>query len=306
MRIGLVDVDGHNFPNLCLMKLSSFHKAKGDLVEFAIPFIDYDKIYMAKVFDNTYTEDDITVYQCKDIVKGGTGYGLNNKLPFEVEHIYPDYELYGIHDTAYGFLTRGCPRHCPFCIVGDKEGLVSHKVADLSEFWTGQKYIKLLDPNIIACADWEKLFMQLIESNAKVDFTQGIDIRILNDEKAEMLNEVKLERVHFAWDNYPDGHCYKQLKKFRKKLKFDGRKLGVYVLTNFNTTFEQDLDRVYRLRELDYNPYIMIYDKPKASKKLLMLQRWVNNKIVWRSCDRFEEYDATNNEKSEEFGETLF
>lgn len=300
MKVGLVDVDGHNFPNLCIMKLSSWHKAQGDDVEFAIPFIDYDKIYMAKVFDNTYTKDDITAYQCKDIVKGGTGYGLDNKLPDEIEHIMPDYSLYGINDTAYGFMTRGCPRGCAFCIVGTKEGRCSKKVADLSEFWSGQKYIKLLDPNIIACQQWKDLLQQLIDSKAKVDFTQGLDIRLMAEEKAEMLNEIKLERIHFAWDNYPDDFCYNQLKKYRSKFKIEGKRLGVYVLTNFNTTIEQDLDRLYRLRDLDYNPYLMIYNKPSAPETLIKMQRWVNNKIIWRSCNNFEHYVHGNFDKAGE------
>ena len=223
MRVGLVDVDGHNFPNLCLMKLSAWHKAQGDDVEFAIPLMPYDRIYMARVFDDTYTHDDLTAYQCDDIRKGGTGYGLDNKLPYEVEHMFPDYSLYGITDTAYGFLTRGCPRHCHFCIVGDKEGLVSRKVADLSEFWNGQKNIKLLDPNTIACPQWKELLQQLIDSKAKVDFTQGVDIRLMTEEKAEMLTKIDLEMIHFAWDNYPDNFCYQQLKRFRPLLKLDKR-----------------------------------------------------------------------------------
>ena len=291
MRIGLVDVDGHNFPNLCLMKLSAWHKAQGDEVEFAIPLFPYDRIYMARVFDDTYTNDDLTAYQCDDIRKGGTGYGLNNVLPDEVEHMYPDYSLYGIRDTAYGFLTRGCPRGCEFCIVGRKEGRCSRKVADLSEFWNGQKSIKLLDPNIIACPQWKELLQQLIDSKAKVDFTQGVDIRLMTKEKAEMLTKINLEMIHFAWDNYPDEFCYQQLKMFRPFLNLDKRKLGVYVLTNFNTTIEQDLDRIYRLRELDYTPYLMIYNKPSAPKELLRMQRWVNNKIIWRSVERFENFD---------------
>ena len=290
MRVGLVDVDGHNFPNLCLMKLSAWHKAQGDEVEFAIPLLPYDRIYMARVFDDTYTHDDLTAYQCTDVRRGGTGYGLNNKLPYEVEHMFPDYSLYGITDTAYGFLTRGCPRHCHFCIVGDKEGLVSRKVADLSEFWNGQKNICLCDPNMFACKDWRDLAQQLIDSKAIVEFNQGIDIRAMTDEKCEALNKMKLSMLHFAWDNYPDEHCYNQLKKYRDMFRLDGRNLTVYVLTNFNTTIEQDLDRIYRLRELDYTPYVMIYNKPSAPQKLRHIQRWVNNRFVWRSCERFEDY----------------
>ena len=143
------------------MKLSAWHKAKGDEVDFAIPLMQYDRIYMAKVFDDHYTHDDLTAYQCDEIIKGGTGYGLEKTLPNDIEQMFPDYSLYGITDTAYGFLTRGCPRHCPFCIVGDKEGLVSRKVANLSQFWNGQKNIKLLDPNILACADHMDLLEQL-------------------------------------------------------------------------------------------------------------------------------------------------
>ena len=290
MRIGLVDVDGHNFPNLCLMKLSAWHKAQGDEVEFAIPLLPYDRIYMARVFDDTYTNDDLTAYQCDDIRKGGTGYGLNNVLPDEVEHMYPDYSLYGIRDTAYGFLTRGCPRGCEFCIVGRKEGRCSRKVANLSEFWNGQKNICLCDPNMFACRDWQDLAQQLIDSNALIEFNQGVDIRIMTKEKVEALNSMKLSMIHFAWDNYPDEHCYNQLKKYRDMFKLNGRHLTVYVLTNYNTTMEQDLERLYKLRELDYTPYVMIYDKQHAPKDIRRMQRWCNSRFIWRSCERFEDY----------------
>lgn len=290
MRIGLVDVDSHNFPNLCLMKLSAYHKALGDEVEFAIPLLPYDRIYMARVFDDTYTRDDLTAYQCTDIRRGGTGYGLDNALPDEVEHMYPDYSLYGIKDQAIGFLTRGCPRGCKFCIVGRKEGLVSRKVADLSEFWRGQKNITLCDPNMFACKDWPMLAQQLIDSNANIEFNQGVDIRTMTDEKADALNCMKLSMLHFAWDNYPDEHCYNQLKKYREQFNLDGRKLTVYLLTNFNTNITQDLDRIYKLRELDYTPFLMIYNKPSAPKDLIRMQRWVNNRFVWRSVERFEDY----------------
>ena len=140
MRVGLIDVDSHNFPNLALMKISAHHKARGDDVQWAIPLEHYDVVYQSKVFDDTYSPDIDWQPNADRIVKGGTGYGLDNKLPDEIEHIYPDYSIYPelTEDTAYGFLTRGCPRHCDFCIVGDKEGLRSVKVADLSEFWRGR------------------------------------------------------------------------------------------------------------------------------------------------------------------------
>lgn len=137
MNIGLIDVDSHNFPNLCLMKISAYHKSKGDQVEWWNGLKHYDLVYQSKVFDETYSEDNEFVVMADEVIKGGTGYGLDNKLPEEVEHQYPDYSLYGIEDTAYGFLTRGCPRSCPFCIVSSKEGRKSIQVADLDEFYRG-------------------------------------------------------------------------------------------------------------------------------------------------------------------------
>lgn len=291
MRIGLVDVDGHNFPNLCLMKLSAYHKAKGDEVEFAIPLLPYDRIYMARVFDDTYTHDDLTAYQCTDVRKGGTGYGLDNTLPDEIEHIMPDYSLYGITDTAYGFLTRGCPRHCPFCIVGDKEGLVSRKVADLSEFWNGQKNIILCDPNLLACKDRINLLKQLADSKVTVEINQGFDARLLDDEVIDAMNEIKLNMVHFAWDNPKDKVVPQKLLQFAKKskLKSDSAKT-VYCLTNYWSTHEEDLYRVEWLKSNGFLPYIMIFNKEKAPLITRQLQRYVNNRFIFRSAKDFDDY----------------
>lgn len=289
IKVGIIDADGHNFPNLALMKISAWHKEQGDVVEWWNGLLMYDRVYMSKVFDSTYSPDMEFCIQADDIIKGGTGYGLDNKLPDEIEHIMPDYSLYGITNIAYGFLTRGCPRACPFCIVAQKEGRKSIKVADLSEWWNGQKEIKLLDPNITACKDCKYLFKDLIDSKAWIDFTQGLDIRLMTDEKADLLNRMKIKMLHFAWDNY-EFSTYEKLKRFRPKLKLDERRLRVYVLTNFNTSIEQDLERIYKLRELKYDPYVMIYEKWKAPKEIKQMARWVNNKFIWRSCERFEDY----------------
>lgn len=294
MKIGLVDVDGHNFPNLCLMKLSAWHKAKGDEVEFAIPLMQYDRIYMARVFDDIYTHDDLTAYQCDEIIKGGTGYGLKKTLPNEIEQMFPDYSLYGITDTAYGFLTRGCPRHCPFCIVGDKEGLVSRKVANLSQFWNGQKNIKLLDQNILASADHMDLLEQLADSKALVDFTQGLDARMLTDENIDVLKRIRIKRIHFAWDNPKDKTVPKALEMFSEKygLNPKAHNVVVYLLTNYWSTHQQDLERVQWLREHFFVPYVMIYNKPSAPRETRLLQRWVNNKIVFNKVKTFDEFDS--------------
>lgn len=294
MKIGLIDVDSHNFPNLALMKISAYHKRVGDVVEWWNGFMCYDRVYLSRVFDDTYTCD-ISAHICADeIIKGGTGYDLHTKLPDEIEHICPDYSLYPelTNDTAYGYLTRGCPRNCSFCIVSEKEGRKSVQVADLSEWWTGQKNIKLLDPNLTACKDREKLVLQLADSKAWVDFTQGLDVRLLDKDFIDAINKVKTKMIHFAWDFMEQSDAVLNGLRLYHDLGAikDVRKRRVYVLTNYNTTMDENLYRIYRLRELGFDPYVMIYNKPTAPKEIRRLQRWVNCKFIWRSCTRFEDY----------------
>ena len=296
MKIGLIDVDGHNYPNLALMKLSAWHKAQGDEVEWWWGFSEYDRVYMSKVFDETYTPDIPEPLNAKEIVKGGTGYGLDNKLPDEIEHIYPDYSLYPelTKDTAYGFLTRGCPRGCPFCIVAGKEGRRAVKVADLSEWWRGQKNIILMDPNILACLEHMELLGQLADSKAWVDVNQGADARLLTKENIVALNRVKIKMIHFAWDLMEQSDAVlRGLELYAKYGVLEERRRRVYVLTNYNTNMDENLYRIYKLREMKYDPYVMVYDKPNAPKEIKRLQRWVNNKFIWRSCERFEDYGMT-------------
>lgn len=308
MKIGLIDVDGHNFPNIPLMKISAWHKEQGDTVEWYEPMFSghCDRVYLSKVF--SFTPDYEWVIDADEIIQGGSGYAISivdgkevydstkdRSLPVEIEHIYPDYSLCGITDTAYGFLTRGCPRGCAFCHVETKEGRASRKVADLSEFWNGQKNIVLCDPNILACKQWKELLQQLIDSKAWVDFNQGLDIRLMTEEKAEMLKRIKVKNLHFAFDRYEDKE--KILPKFAMFKELTGinhRKLIVYVLCNYDTTFEQDLDRIYTLKELGYDPYVMLYNKESIPRghKLKKLQRWVNNRFVFAKCNTFDEYQG--------------
>ena len=306
MKIGLIDVDGHNFPNLPLMKISAYHKARGDQVEwYDAMFSEHqDRVYMSKVF--SFTPDYEYHIRADEIVGGGSGYCINLvdgkevydkvmdvDLSPEIEHIYPDYSLYGITDCAYGFLSRGCPRKCDFCHVKSKEGTVSRKVADLNEFWSGQKNIVLCDPNILACKDWKELLQQLIDSKAWVDFNQGLDIRLMTEEKAEMLKKIKMKEIHFAWDRYEDkDKILPKLKMFKDITGINERKAIVYVLCNFDSSLEQDLERVYTLYDLGYWAYIMLYDKENIpdGHDLRKLQRWVNNRFIFAKCRRFEDY----------------
>lgn len=294
MRIGLIDVDSHNFPNLALMKISAYHKAQGDEVEWWWGWGQYDRVYMSKVFDDTYSQDHPEPVNTKEIIKGGTGYGLDNKLPDEIEHMYPDYSLYPdlTLDKSYGFLTRGCPNNCPFCIVCAKEGRKSCKVADLDQWWRGQKNIVLQDPNLLACRDHMDLLAQLADSKAWVDMNQGLDARMLTEENIDALNKVKIKRIHFAWDLMDRSEAILNgLNMYldHGKIK-DMSRREVYVLTNFNTCMEENLYRIYTLRDMRYDPYVMVYDKPHAPKEIRRLQRWCNNKRIFKKCPRFEDY----------------
>lgn len=307
MKIGLIDVDGHNYPNLPLMKISAWHKQQGDSVEWYQPLFSghCDKVYMSKVF--TFTPDYEYYIDADQIERGGTGYAIqllngreqydktkDKPLDDEIEHIYPDYSLYPeqTKDTAYGFLTRGCPRGCGFCHVASKEGRCSKKVADLSEFWRGQKNIVLCDPNILACPDHMDLLQQLIDSNARVEFNQGLDIRLVNDRNLELLKQIKLTNIHFAFDRWQDKELIEpKLRQFADKTGFNRNKgrVMVYILTNFDTTIEQDIYRIQLCRELNFSPYPMIYDKEHCKPIYKKIQRWCNNFIFW-SVPTFEKY----------------
>lgn len=306
MNIGLIDVDGHNFPNLPLMKISAWHKQNGDTVEWYDAMLSghLDKVYVSKVF--SFSPDYEYHIDADDVVYGGSGYCISlvdNReiydkskdidLQPEIEHIYPDYSLYGITDTAYGFLSRGCPRGCSFCHVEAKEGRASRKVADLSEWWNGQKNIVLCDPNILACKEWKELLQQLIDSKAYVDINQGLDIRLMTEEKAQMLKRIKMKQLHFAWDRYQDKDAIlPKFKMFKDITGFGERKMIVYVLCNFDTTIEQDLERIYTLREMGYWAYVMLYDKENIPRGHILkkMARWCNNRFVFAKCDRFEDY----------------
>ena len=285
-------MDGHRWPNLCLMKLSAYHKARGDVVEWYDGKGRYDLVYLSRVFTDTYSKDYQGPVNADRIIRGGTGHNLTNRLPDAVEHTRPDSALYPqFAGAAYGFLTRGCPRNCGFCIVSQKEGTRSVAVAELSEFWDGQKEIKLLDANLLACPDHERLFEQLADSRAYVDFTQGLDIRLVTEDNAALLNRVRTKTLHFAWDN-PKEDLLPFFRRFDKWSRIrDSRRRRVYVLTNFGSTHQEDLYRVEALRGLGFDPYVMIYERPSAPPETRRLQRWVNNKRIFHTVKHFAEYE---------------
>lgn len=298
MKIGLVDVDGHNFPNYALMKISAFHKANGDAVEWANPLIGgYDRIYKAKVF--TFTPDDLTPYDC-EVVKGGTGYDIASKLPTEIENFKMlDYSIYPQYDFSIQFLSRGCIRQCPFCLVRAKEGYI-HPLDPMPLNPNG-KHIEVLDNNFFANSQWKTSIDYLIQTKMPINL-HGVDVRIMNEEQAFWLNKLKLKRnIHIAWD-LPQLDLTDKLKEVTRYIK--PYKLRCYVLVGFNSTMEQDLYRLNRLKELGIAPFVMPYrdfeNKTEPSQYVKDLAQWANKMWIFKLCD-FADFEPRKGFKCKEY-----
>lgn len=296
------------------MKISAFCKATGDEVELYKEDNSYDLIFASKIFTESVEPD----FGTTPVIRGGSGYNLENKLPYHIEHIYPDYSLYPDFKAALGVLTRGCPRvnhaisHGGFCLTPDKDGCRARKVADLSEFWDGQKEIYLLDQNLLAAPERKELLQQLADSKSTVTFDGGMDVRFMNSDVIEMLEKIKVADYHFAWDD-PRENLESKFEMVSKSGLIKKDQCGVYVLTNFWSSIEEDLHRIYTLRKYGYVPYVMIYDKQKfvtdngrwkkGVEKLFTdeqmrhfktcqhLQRWCNNRALIKTIPDFTDYE---------------
>lgn len=284
MNIGLIDVDGHNFPNFALMKISAYHKAKGDSVEWAMPLMaeSYDLIYKSKIF--TFTPDpDATAWPC-DVIRGGTGYDIASRLPDEIEASrLMDYDIYPNYDFSIQFLSRGCIRNCPFCLVREKEGFI--KPVDPVDLNPRGHHIEVLDNNFFANPEWKEAIKYLMESGQKVNL-HGVDVRIMNEEQAFYLNRLRiLKNIHIAWD-LPSLDLTNKLKEVIKYLK--AWKLTCYVLVGYNSTVEQDLYRLERLRELRIRPFVMPYrdyeGRQKPTQYAKDLAHWANRPELFNTC----------------------
>jgi len=275
-KIGLVDVDS-KIPNLALMKISAWHKKKGDEVSFYQPLFDSpDKIYGSKVFD--YTED-YCYYPDIIVEKGGIGYNMK-KLPSDIEGIYPDYDLYNC-GYAMGFATRGCVRNCPWCVVPEKEGNIK-AVADIYNFWRGQKEMVLLDNNLTAePKHFEKILNQIIKERIKIDFNQGLDIRLIDRGKAQLLSKILIwKQLRFAWDSMDEEKDVKRGIKILDQAGIKRYRLMFYVLVGYDTSYQEDFYRVETLRQMGIDPFVMVYNK-KSDLLLQEYARW-NNRFYFR------------------------
>lgn len=282
MKIGLLDVDGHNFPNLALMKISTYHKLQGNNVEFVQKGIDYNLLYRSKVF--TFTPDiDIEQYSYKTLISGGTGYNLDS-LPPEIDNLCPDYSLYPQYPHAYGFLTRGCPNHCSWCIVPKKEGGV-RKYSDIEHFLVGRNSAILMDNNVLSC-DWGiKQIEKTIRLGIKVDFNQGLDARIIagDPEIARLLSRVKwLKPLRMACDTDSQMAYVEKATDLLRGFGCTPKQYFVYVLSK---DIESTMKRVEFLRKLRLDPFVQPfidfsgneeYLKSNKYKRLKQYARYVN------------------------------
>jgi len=292
MKIGLFDIDS-KYHNLALMKISAYHKQKGDEVEFYNPLwhSTYDEIYCSKIFKKSHRNDG---YINKDMVCGGSGFEYLTVLPDYIEHVRPDYSLYNLN-YSLGFTTRGCIRNCKFCIVPEKEGKIREH-AEVEEFLNPKSNIVvLLDNNFLALPSHVKKLQKYIKKGWRMDFNQGLDLRLINKENAGLLAKVKLERmIRFAWDNIKDESKIIRGLELIIGAGIKPRNITVYVLIGFDTTFEEDLYRIQKLREIkdEQGPikaYVMNYNNELKSRKYKNFMRWVNNPWIFKSCN-WEEY----------------
>ena len=285
MKIGLIDVDGHNFPNFALMKISAYHKSKGHQIEWADRLFGgyYDKIYSSKIF--TFSSDIDYNFNCGEIIKGGTGYDITSRLSDEIEsHTGMDYSLYPQYQFSIQFFSRGCIRNCPFCLVREKEGYIKSVVPTALN--PNGEWIEVLDNNFFANPNWKDSINYLIKAKQKVNL-HGVDVRIMDEEQAFYLNKLKLKRnIHIAWD-LPQIDLTEGLKSMIKYIK--PYKITCYVLVGFNSTIEQDLYRLEILKSLGITPFVQPYrdfeNKRNPTQYELDLARWANKMWLFKTMD---------------------
>ena len=295
MKIALVDVDGHSgFPNLALMKLSAWHKRHGDEVSWWSGFEHYDRVYLSKVF--TFTPDHDTAIDADEIVTGGTGYKDYRWLPPEIEAIAPDYSLYPRFTRAVGFLTRGCPNQCPWCIVPRKEGDI-RPAADWDDIVRpDSREIVFLDNNVLASDHGLEQIKQMGYEKVWVDFNQGLDARLVTPKVAKLLAGLHWIRfVRLSCDTSAMLPVVERAVSYLREAGIAKSRLWAYVLVE---DVEDAHRRVLTLERMGVLPFAQPYrdyDGGEPTEKQRAFARWVNIRPVHKSCT-WEEYDDPGKE----------
>lgn len=282
MKVGVFGTDS-KYHNLALMKLSAYHKKKGHEVEFYKPLWHqtYDRIYCSKIFTKVNKNDSCIT---PNMICGGSGFlsftmpgKFKRKLPKEIEHLRPDYDLYKLK-YSLGFTTRGCIRNCGFCIVRRKEGCIKEH-AEVEEFLNPRSNIVvLLDNNFLALPSHIKKLQKYIDKGWKMDFNQGLDIRLINEENAKLLARVRhLKRIHFAWDSMDYEEELREGLRIIFKAGIKSYRIMVFVLCGYDTIFKEDLYRFNELLSLGVDPFIMVYGD--ADRETVEFSRWVNKRL---------------------------
>jgi len=284
VKIAIHDHENNGYPNVALMKLSAWHKAQGDSVEwFSAIFADYDKVYSSKVF--TWTQQD--PYLPKDVVIGGTGHDISATLPGEVEGMMPDYSLYDC-DKSYGFLTRGCIRFCPWCFVPKKEGRIrAHQ--DIEDFLQ-HKEVVLMDNNVLAHRHGIEQIEKMVKMGIKVDFNQGLDARLIDNAMAKLLAKLKWKpSIRLACDSV---EMIEPIRKAVELLRWHNATPSQYFCYVLVKEIEDALERVRFLKGIYVYPFCQPYrDKEgtEPTREQKRFARFCNHRAVFRSTT-WEDY----------------
>lgn len=291
MRIGLIDVDGHNFPNLALMKLSAWHKQQGDSVEWYSPMFSghMDKVYISKVF--TFTPDYEYYINANEVIRGGTGYKIYDKvLPDEVDSIFPDYSIYPQYDFAVGFLTRGCIRKCKWCVVPRKEGNIKPYCDWRNIKRPDTNKIVFMDNNVLASEYGIEQIKSMIGEDVKIDFNQGLDARLITDDIADMLSQVKwIKYIRLACDTSSMIPIITETVSRFGKYGVKPYRIFVYALIE---DVQEAYNRIVKLDKLGvsvfaqpYRDFETNYINPESKR----LARWCDMVATRKSVD-FKDY----------------
>lgn len=285
MKVSCIQVDG-KLPNLALMKLAAWHMAHGDEVSLEIDGTA-DKAYISVIWPQNRARalGIAKFFPNAEVEIGGSGFNYSMTLPDEVEHTMPAYDLWGI-DYSLGFTSRGCIRNCAFCIVPKKEGGIRAH-SPIEEFvHPDHSKVVLLDNNLLASPNWGDTLSELTARSCRVDINQGLDIRLVNEDNAAMLADLRYynsqfttRTLRFAFDSMEVEKDIRQGIGMLTDAGIPSAHLMVYVLVGFDTTFDQDMRRYQILWEdLGAYPFVMLYNNTR-DPTLRAFARWVNRRV---------------------------